>query len=196
VLKEVVEFIEVLPTPFWTAVNSAVRTIEFSDKIGIARDTPTIKNQLSHVFCLAVTLNFTRRVILAGESQKTRATWWLPPILRGAFNIRILDAPLKSQYQPPRVCQLDMQKWFSMAAVADFGRSCLPGWTLRLAATCVNVNKGDYPISRSHLHTRFALLRKSFPAEKDLTLTIIRDYALTWRTSGQRPKEKPLIVLR
>ena len=51
-------------------------------------------------------------------------------------------------------------------AVAVFGRSCLPGRTSRLAATCVHINQRSRPISRRLLHTRFAFRRKSFPAER------------------------------
>ena len=50
--------------------------------------------------------------------------------------------------------------------VADFGRSCLPGRTSRLAATSVHVNRQyrlAVPLARRR---RFALRRKSFPAER------------------------------
>ena len=50
--------------------------------------------------------------------------------------------------------------------VADFGRSCLPGRTSRLAATSVHVNR-QYRLAVSLARRRrFALRRKSFPAER------------------------------
>jgi hypothetical protein len=54
----------------------------------------------------------------------------------------------------------------SPGVVAHFCRSSLPRRTSRIAATCVHVNQSSRPISWHLLHTKFALRRKSFPAER------------------------------
>ena len=59
--------------------------------------------------------------------------------------------------------------------VADFGRSCLPGSTSRLAATSVHVNR-QYRLAVSlERRTRFACGESPF-RQKGPTLTTIRDY--------------------
>jgi len=60
-------------------------------------------------------------------------------------------------------------------AVADFGRSCLPGRTSRLAAISVHVNR-QYRLAVSLARrTRFACGKIPF-RQKGPTLTTIRDY--------------------
>jgi hypothetical protein len=61
-------------------------------------------------------------------------------------------------------------------AVADFCRSCLPGRTSRLTATCVHVNR-EYRLAVSlALRTRFALRQYENPfRQKGPTLITIRD---------------------
>jgi hypothetical protein len=64
---------------------------------------------------------------------------------------------------------------FALGAVAVFGRSCLPGRTSRLAATYVHISQSSRPISRRLLHTKFALRRKSFPADSPLPTLLVEE---------------------
>ena len=59
--------------------------------------------------------------------------------------------------------------------VRDFCRSCLPGWTLRLAATSLHVNR-QYRLAISLArHTMIACGESPF-RQKGPTLTTSRDY--------------------
>jgi hypothetical protein len=77
--------------------------------------------------------------------------------------------------------------------VADFGRSCLPGRTSRLAATCVHVNR-QYRLAVSLAgRTRFACGDSPF-RQKGPALTTIRYYtpcgAAGLRSSAAPPADK------
>jgi hypothetical protein len=67
-------------------------------------------------------------------------------------------------------------------AVADFGRSCLPGRTSRLAATSLDVNRQYRLVVSLARRTRFACGESPF-RQKGPTLTTIRDYTPTLRPS-------------
>jgi len=55
---------------------------------------------------------------------------------------------------------------YPAGAVVDFGRSCLPGRTSRHCRDQFAGNDTMQAAILSELHTRFALRRKSFPAER------------------------------
>ena len=75
--------------------------------------------------------------------------------------------------------------------VADFGRSCLPGSTSRLAATSVHVNR-QYRLAVSlERRTRFAGGESPF-RQKGPTLKTIRDYTTCRMRFGNGPlRTKP-----
>jgi hypothetical protein len=54
-----------------------------------------------------------------------------------------------------------------VGVVANFSWCCLPGRTSRLAAICVHINQNSRSRSRHLRHARFALRRKSSPAERN-----------------------------
>ena len=65
----------------------------------------------------------------------------------------------------------------SRGAVGEFGRSCLPGRTSRIAATSVHVNRQYRSAVSLARRTRFACGESPF-RQKGPTLTTIRDHAL------------------
>ena len=74
--------------------------------------------------------------------------------------------------------------------VADFCRSSLPRRTSRLAATCLHVNQSSRPIFWHLLHTRFALRRKSFPAERTYLNNQSRLHPTSPEAAGNRPSSR------